>query len=196
MIHYVTDRFESDGRRCMPEGKGPMAERDQTVADSVVSLVKYELGFGGHPTEVTDTMVTTRTNVFGRYDVTTFTGTKEEMRPLVLACFFWATLNKDKKRMIDFRMDLWEKVMGDQAGVPLLICNFEPIVSGQAIAKQICLFLIGQNNEEWAEWVVKNIPLIPSDENEFYDIVKLIIGGDQDFATPEQATAFLREMQA
>lgn len=75
MIEYTTTRY--DGRY------EHTIKRSLTQGRAVISLIRFELGFGGTVTHITPTKVVVQTPVFGKMDVTAFEGGKEEMRPLV-----------------------------------------------------------------------------------------------------------------
>lgn len=83
-ISYHTQRYEPDDRLC-----GDPITREESQGQAVVSLVRYELGYGGHITDLQPTSVTVRTSCLGRYDITRYSGTEAEMRPLLLAVGYW-----------------------------------------------------------------------------------------------------------
>jgi hypothetical protein len=223
MIRYISNRYEPDGRPCMTDDK-PMADRNLSMQEAFVSLVKYELGFSGYPTKVEKDTIIVRTSIFARYDIVQFKGPENEMEPLLKAVAYWADLHRNKKSMIDLKMSIHEKVFGFPSR-PLDVAWFNPMISGMAIAKQICLFVIDQNNEKWVEWTAKTFGLL-RDDKMFYLVIKLaltddvwipwvsenleslnnisvgnmtefvdlILSGDPDVQTPEGATAFLTAM--
>lgn len=84
MIRYLTQRYEPDGSLC-----GDPVIREMTPGHATTSLVRFELGYGGHVTALEPTRVVVRTSMFGRYDITEFSGDAGEMMPLMRALCFW-----------------------------------------------------------------------------------------------------------
>jgi len=83
-ISYHTQRYEPDGSLCCDP-----VTREQSPGQATVSLVRYELGYGGRITDLQPTSITVRTSCMGRYDITRYSGTETEMRPLLLAVGYW-----------------------------------------------------------------------------------------------------------
>lgn len=83
-INYHTQRYEPDGSLC----GGPIT-REETPGQATVSLVRFELGYGGRIKDLQPTSLTIRTSCMGRYDITRYSGTEAEMRPLLLAVGYW-----------------------------------------------------------------------------------------------------------
>ncbi|MGB4768324.1 MAG: hypothetical protein WBP22_03635 [Candidatus Saccharimonas sp.] len=87
MIEYTTTRHS-----------GPRQDtivREKKVGDSLISLVRFELGWGGQVIEMTETRITTRTPIFDFIDITTFEGSIDEMRVLVVATSLFYELQDD-----------------------------------------------------------------------------------------------------
>ena len=84
MITYTNQRYEPDGRLC----GGPITNQ-RTIGNAVTMLVRNDLAWGGCISEITPTKIVTRTSCMGfgisRYDITSYEGSEEEMRPLMLA---------------------------------------------------------------------------------------------------------------
>lgn len=74
-------------------------ESERSVATALLILVNDEIGFSGRLTQVEPTAVTVTTHVFGAVDVTEFTGTEEEMKPLYQAAVI-DTIMQDEKSKI------------------------------------------------------------------------------------------------
>jgi len=84
-MQFSTQRYEPDGRLC-----GPLIEQKRTPGNSTSQLFRYELGYGGRLTKVEPTSIEVHTSMMGRYDLTTFSGTEQEMEPLFRGISFWA----------------------------------------------------------------------------------------------------------
>ena len=89
MITNTTQRYESWGGLC-----GLSATREQSSGAAAVSLLRFEMGYGGQLMEVQSDYVKVYTSMMGRYDITEFRGTPEEMIPLMAGIAFWAEANK------------------------------------------------------------------------------------------------------
>lgn len=95
MILYKTTRYEPDGRLCHAWDAYEM-----TPGKATVKLVRLELGYGGRILELQPTYIKVHTSCCGlgrsRYDHTEFSGSEEEMQPLLLAVAFWYQAKKIK----------------------------------------------------------------------------------------------------
>lgn len=93
MINVEFRRVNS-GIACTPD----TWERDwqQTLSH----LLKYEFGFGGRVVSVSETELVVQTRVLASVDTMTYTGSAEEMAPLVEAARYWlASLEVDEKNV-------------------------------------------------------------------------------------------------
>jgi len=95
MILCKNQRYESDGRLC-----GPSVDREMTPGQAAVSLVRFELGYGGSITELQPHRVVIRTSIMGRYDITEFSGSEEEMLPLMKGVAAFLEARKGTKNKI------------------------------------------------------------------------------------------------
>jgi hypothetical protein len=109
-----------------------MSSRYADVDEAVVSLLKYEMGYGGKISHLSDTSLTVKTQVLACKDRTVYTGEKEEMAYLLAALKLW--LEAEEKVSID---DLWKKVSEMSKGKALLVTCLTPLVKGDLIKEKL-----------------------------------------------------------
>lgn len=135
MISYHTVRDD------MPDC--PMANQ-RTVPDAFNTLVQFQFGYGGQVKDVvigndTATLVV-HTPVLGHSDHVTFSGPRDEMQLLLDAAHCHLQLmGRDGRPILDAAMD---QVM-QTTRKTLLVINLFNMVAGAALAKAICLMLLG-----------------------------------------------------
>lgn len=83
-ILYTSQRYEPLGSLC-----GPPIKKEQSIGAAVISLFRYELGYGGKITDIQPDYIEVLTPMMGRYDITGFRGSPEEMKPLMVGVSFW-----------------------------------------------------------------------------------------------------------
>lgn len=69
------------------------AEQKRTILSALVRLAKFELGFGGRVIGLSESELCVQTGVFNCIDVTVFSGTPEEMNPLIQLAYFYQEVN-------------------------------------------------------------------------------------------------------
>ena len=129
MVHMITifnERINGD-YVCSP------ISRDSGLFDAMVSLLKYELGFGGKIVEITKERVKIVTHVLSCVDTTTFSGSEEDMLPLVQATLLWAKLSSDEFVVDEILKKSWNMI-ANKAGTasPLIATKFLPMIVGQS----------------------------------------------------------------
>lgn len=77
MIRITNERW--NGAQC------PSTNDERPVDRALISLVKYELGYGGVITQLTKTKIVVNTRILNCSDIVTFEGSENDMRPLVEA---------------------------------------------------------------------------------------------------------------
>lgn len=172
MITITTHRFDRYGN-VMPNG-GPMAVVEKEPDDALISLVRFELGFGGKPTALTERSIKIRTRVFEKTDIVDFEGPEEEMKLLLKAVSIWASLMMQHRGENSIDMLVFEKVFGGQ-GSALEVTKILPVIAGGVGAKQVMLYMVGQNNESWAKWLMDNGRLIGREEDAFYKVARFAL---------------------
>lgn len=151
----------------------PPISRNDTVANALISLIKYEIGYGGHVTDIHPTRVVIRTQVLGCTDTTTYSGSEEDMKPLLeTACY-----EVMSRKHVD--MDaIFEKM---KAWLPDMRAGFVVWSSGLFIgAEKVRLLLILASGLDPKDERVKKLK---SDDLEA--VMKLVADGAQ----PEDALA-------
>lgn len=98
--------------------QGPTMISERTVGRSLMSLCKFELGFGGRLIEVKPTKLVTLTHVMSCEDRTTFEGPEKEMKTLSLAALLFMNMSKTGES------ELMDRMIEFTGGRPLLITAF------------------------------------------------------------------------
>jgi hypothetical protein len=89
VITNTTQRYESWGGLC-----GDSIVKEQTPGAAAVSLLRFEMGYGGQLQTIEPDYIKVRTSIMGRYDITEFRGTPEKMLPLMMGISFWLEARK------------------------------------------------------------------------------------------------------
>jgi len=124
-------------------------------------LVQFVFGWSGHVTDlvIEDDVATlsARTRILGHFDNNTFTGTLEEMKPLLKAARFHLLLMKEHARPI------YEQAVGALSEFTtntLLLTSLTPIVAGSTVARSIYLSLLAERDATLPAKVAK----LPTEE--------------------------------
>lgn len=109
-----------------------LSSRYEELGDAIISLLKYELGYGGVITSVTDDHIEVTTRIMHCKDRTVFSGEKEEMQYLLTAVCRWLKAEKEVS------IEAWyQKVSEVTNGVPLFVAMASGILKGQLVAEKL-----------------------------------------------------------
>lgn len=109
-----------------------LSSRYAELEDAIQSLCKYELGYGGVVTSLTDDHIEVSTRILHCQDRTVFSGTKEEMQDLITVLSLWLKAEKE----VSF--DAWyQKVSEVTNGVPLLVAMSCGILKGELVKEKL-----------------------------------------------------------
>lgn len=109
-----------------------LSSRYSELEDAIISLLKYELGYGGVITSVTDDHLEVTTRIMHCKDRTVFSGPKEEMEYLLTAVHIWLKAEKEVS------VDAWYKRVSEVTnGVPLYVVMASGILKGQLVAEKL-----------------------------------------------------------
>ena len=108
-------------------------------------LVQFVFGWSGHVTDLTIkgdvATLSVRTWILGHYDNNTFTGTLEEMKPLLEAARFHLLLMKEYARPV---YEQAVDAVTEFTTNTLLLTSLTPIVAGSTVARSIYLSLLAE----------------------------------------------------
>ena len=159
-----TQRYERDGRLC-----GPSMERDETPGLATTRFLRFELGYGGRLTKVEPTRVEVYTSMMGRYDITIFSGTKEEMLPMMYAISFWAAAQKKHGKQHNEKTA--DAAIKAGLNTPLLITMITTVMFGGWVNPALCAS--ANLTPEQAETLLDQ----KLDKDTFDSIIELVIDG-------------------
>jgi len=109
-----------------------LSSRYADLDDATRSLLKYELGYGGQITEVSDEKIEVVTRIMHCNDRTVFSGTKDEILDLQAAVYLWLKAEKE----VSF--DEWYKKVSEVTnGVPLLVAMSAGILKGEMVKEKL-----------------------------------------------------------
>lgn len=121
---------------------------ERTVGDALQMLIKYELGFGGTITNFNSEKpsLTVNTQVLNCHDQTVFTGSKEEMQPLLMAAGMWL----EAKKRVDLNM-YTQAVLEYTKGAMGPSVWYAGMVLGRLISERFMLIALGISDEATLE---------------------------------------------
>lgn len=109
-----------------------LSSRYAECDDAIISLLKYELGYGGVVTEVADDRLEVTTRIMHCKDRTVFAGEKEEMAFLLTAVAVWLKAEKEVS------VEAWYKKVSEVTnGVPLYVVMASGILKGQLVKEKL-----------------------------------------------------------
>lgn len=109
-----------------------LSSRYAEVGEAIISLCKYELGFGGVVTALQDDHIETTTQIMHCKDRTVFSGSKEEMQDLLAMTFLWLKAEKE------ISIDAWYKKVSEVTnGVPLFVAMASGILKGELVKEKL-----------------------------------------------------------
>ncbi len=117
---------------------------EQAPLEALIRLMVYELALGGEVVSTTPRQINVRTNVLGCIDVTDFEGGEEEMRPLLLAVYYYLSISKTHGlEMLETSFRQLERSTGGKGVNTLLLANLGPILSSMAPAYAAMFLAVG-----------------------------------------------------
>jgi len=161
----TTTQYRDKG---MGEKYGP-DEYKRSVEDALEMLVKYELGWGADVTDfcMDPPRIETRTRVMGCIDTTIFTGSVDEMKPLLSILPIWA----QAKSTVAMEA-IAEKVIEVTNGNALLITHgVADLLYGKMIVKRMMLIALGIVNDD----TLKQFELLT--EKDFKSALSFLVEG-------------------
>jgi len=111
---------------------GLTAEYQTSAEAAFASLLKYELLYGAGVRELSPTLVVVETTVASKLDTVKFSGSEEEMAPLVALCAEWA---KDQNEPLP--EECVERLLENTKGNAFAIKHLLPFVEGRTRLKNI-----------------------------------------------------------
>ena len=127
---------------------------NRTPDDAFVELVENELGWGGGVLDLALDKVVVRTNVMGRINTTTFTGTMDEMRPLVeVAAYVTVVCAEKHDEIVDAILHSLHELSSGYGIKSLLSEDFFPIIFGRLVLKPAVLLAFGLGDSYDAEFL-------------------------------------------
>lgn len=109
-----------------------LSSRYEELGDAIISLLKYEMGYGGVITSVTDDHLEVTTRIMHCKDRTVFSGEKEEMQFVFTAVHMWQKAEKEVS------VDVWYKKVAEvTSGVPLYVVMASGILKGQLVVEKL-----------------------------------------------------------
>lgn len=137
MIQNVSQRYESYGAPC-----GQPIKRQQSIGQALVSLVYYELGYGGFPLMISKTEIKVRTNILGRYDITSFSGSEGEIFYLLEA------MNAFYKNDSEVGQRIFKAMAGNRGGLSAFVCTrVLPVIAGTITSKSILVAMLVKEDQ-------------------------------------------------
>lgn len=110
------------------------ARTEKSTDEALITLLKYELGYGGRPVDITPTRVTVVTHVLSCEDTTHFEDSEADMLPIHQALYWWGKATENDDMLISRAA---EQLAGTSAFV---ITNMAPMLLGGSRIR-LALFL-------------------------------------------------------
>ncbi len=138
----------------------PLGFHDQTLSQALVALLKYELGFGGQITQVTEEKLIVQTQIFSHRDVTIWTGTPAEMAPLLHVAAAWYAAVTDSPLTEAIVNNAAKSLLGENGTVPPIVISFaSPFIIGMSRQRaiQTMLALVNLPEDQLSQELVKKV---------------------------------------
>lgn len=120
--------------------------RETNGWEAFESLISFHLGWGGQIVEITEEKLVVRTQVMATTDVDTFTGSKEEMLPIItVAGCYLMTIKEGAKKLAGNAADQLMVMSGGNGIKPLFARMIGGFLTGNPTTK---IALIGAMNVE------------------------------------------------
>lgn len=117
-----------------------MSTRTVTPEDGVYSILKYELGFGGHVAGLTPQGMQVRTNVLGKVDTTHVTfDSKEEYELMATMLYHWYKASDS----VEKDNALIDRFLEVTKGNPFMVVHGAPIILGESKVRRTLLGCLG-----------------------------------------------------
>jgi hypothetical protein len=128
------------GRQHFPDMPPRM---EQTLEEAFESLTKYELAYGGRVVDASSNTLVIQTRIMSCIDTTTFTGSDEEMAPLLAIALEYERVLTEKRDEVfsnayDRLAGFGEKVKGS----PLFITHLTPLLVGSGALREAARNLV------------------------------------------------------
>lgn len=114
------------------------------------SMLTHEIGFGGRPIEASSTRVVIQTQVMNCTDRTIYTGSEEEIRPLLQALALCHRVHPTVQEMASM-------VIEQTGGVPILVVNAGPMLIGRIILARVYALVMGLPEELVNQISIENV---------------------------------------
>ncbi len=148
MIHIENCRVNS-GYPCQP------VHMERTGIEALNHLLEFELGFGGVITAVSETAVSVRTLVFSCVDTTNFSGSAQEMAPLVDAARLFAVACNHDEQNIDQTVAQLQDTPQGKGMRAFYVRHLAPLLIGANRLKIIMMLALGVSDEAAIEAGIK-----------------------------------------
>ncbi len=137
-------------------GESLLSSYQQTPLDAVESLCVYELGYGGHVTELTDTRVEIRTEAGSARDRTVFEGSVSDMAPVVKAAATASLVaHTCRQQIIEGAAGALAEMPEEIRGLAFHVANITPFLLGFGPAKVALLAVAGALDAKSVEGVAE-----------------------------------------
>lgn len=141
MIHIHLARQEANGERIDQGG------REASTVEALRLLIQAELAFGATITEVSATRLALETQIFDFVDLTAFSGSPEEMRPLHEAVALYLEAADREDLVSDGIIAQLQRLPQGQGFVPRVLSMVAPMVLGRARLALAFMIPMGVTNE-------------------------------------------------
>jgi hypothetical protein len=139
----------SHTRNDMPDSR---IHREDFVLGALISLVKYQFGYGGYIENLDvaggGAHITVHTPILGHYDIVTYMGSQTEMELLLQACYVYQELRRlvgtSPHKSVIARL-------AEAGGNTLIQTQLTPVLVGQGFARGVLLALLGEEQEPHRE---------------------------------------------
>lgn len=109
-----------------------LSSRYAEIGEAIISLCKYELGYGGIVTSLTEDQIEVTTMIMHCKDRTVFSGPKEEMENLLVMTYLWLKAEEEVS------IDAWYKKVSEVTnGVPLFVVMASGILKGELVKEKL-----------------------------------------------------------
>lgn len=109
-----------------------LGNRYADIGEAIMSLCKYELGYGGQVTHLSNEKIEVATKILHCKDRTVYSGTLEEMKDLVVSVLLW------HQAEMKVSAEEWWKLVSDVSnGVPLLVTMSAGILKGNLVKEKL-----------------------------------------------------------
>lgn len=135
--------FRQDGRHITNDVPPLPPLHEAKIENALILFAKYELGYGGRVVSIAenDNIITikTETRVLNKLDTTVFSGSKEEMEPLLKIAYIISSTPVETQVYVD----IITEILGDRSGIPFFLANFSPLIIGNLNVKAALLTAFG-----------------------------------------------------